>query len=313
MSSEQCLNCGASLCGASCHVCGQKDQDLDVRFKDLAADWLGSVFSLDGRLWTTLRLLVLRPGQLTLDYLGGRRARFVPPLRLYLIASLVMLIVLSWTGYSMVRVQDSTSGSAVITINQRDESSAEETEGSHSGEDSADPSTDDDAPTDDAQTDDAPTDDAQDDGWWQNAEPVLEAASEDPSAIDRSFRDFLPHALFLLVPGFALELWVLFRRRRRRYMHHLIFSLHTHALVFLVISAATLVDFAMGWEHGPVGDLAVPAMLVYLFLALRRMYGEGRVRTLAKGLVLLVVHLALLMASLLGTFIVATLALARTA
>jgi hypothetical protein len=44
---------------------------------------------LDGKIVQTLKLLVTRPGELTLEYFRGRRARYVSPLRLYLTVSLV--------------------------------------------------------------------------------------------------------------------------------------------------------------------------------------------------------------------------------
>ena len=51
------------------------------------------MLELDSRLWRTLIPLAVRPGQLTLDYLEGRRARFMPPFRMYLVLSIVFFLV----------------------------------------------------------------------------------------------------------------------------------------------------------------------------------------------------------------------------
>ena len=53
---------------------------------------------VDGRFWSTLWLLLVRPGQLTLEYFAERRARFVPPVRLYLVISIVFFGLASLTS-----------------------------------------------------------------------------------------------------------------------------------------------------------------------------------------------------------------------
>ena len=44
----------------------------------------------DGKVLATLRTLFLRPGALTIDFLAGRRARWLSPLRVYLICSVAL-------------------------------------------------------------------------------------------------------------------------------------------------------------------------------------------------------------------------------
>ena len=44
---------------------------------------------VDGRLWLTLWLLFARPGRLTVDYFQEQRARYLPPVRLYLVLSIL--------------------------------------------------------------------------------------------------------------------------------------------------------------------------------------------------------------------------------
>ena len=80
---ERCLNCDAEISGAYCSACGQV---ADIRIPSVAAmlqEGFGSVFSYDSRLWRTLRTLGTRPGQLTVDFLEGRRVRYLGPLQLF--------------------------------------------------------------------------------------------------------------------------------------------------------------------------------------------------------------------------------------
>ena len=92
--SSLCLNCGATLVGAHCHQCGQRGQihrTLAAFFHDI----LHSLFHFEGKIWRTLPMLVLHPGELTRRYVRGERARFVSPLALFLFAIFLMFSVLS--------------------------------------------------------------------------------------------------------------------------------------------------------------------------------------------------------------------------
>ena len=84
-----CLNCGATLEGAFCHVCGQKAVSVHLGMHDFVHDATHEFLHLDGKILHTVRLLVTRPGQLTSEFLAGRRARSISPMRLYLTFSLI--------------------------------------------------------------------------------------------------------------------------------------------------------------------------------------------------------------------------------
>jgi len=56
-------------------------------------DAFGDLFEIDSRLWRTLIPLLVRPGKLTLDYLEGRRARYMPPFRMYLVLSVIFFVI----------------------------------------------------------------------------------------------------------------------------------------------------------------------------------------------------------------------------
>lgn len=90
-----CSNCNVTLTGPFCHICGQKDDDLDRPIWTLLREILDDTFSTDSRLLKTLFLLVLVPGGLTRAFRMGRRARFVPPLRLYFVVSIMFFLMIS--------------------------------------------------------------------------------------------------------------------------------------------------------------------------------------------------------------------------
>src|SRR5690606_22091611 len=90
---ELCLNCQAVLQGQYCARCGQRARGRLISIWELVRDAVGDLFELDSRLWRTIIPLMLRPGKLTHDYLIGRRARFMPPFRTYLVLSILFFLV----------------------------------------------------------------------------------------------------------------------------------------------------------------------------------------------------------------------------
>jgi hypothetical protein len=92
-----CGNCGAELAGAFCHVCGQKATGPDISLHDFFHEAFHEFAHLDGKIVQTLRLLLTKPGLLTREFLSGRRARYVSPLRLYLTCSLLFFALAAFT------------------------------------------------------------------------------------------------------------------------------------------------------------------------------------------------------------------------
>ena len=90
---QYCLNCGTVLSGQYCGNCGQRAKSRMISVWELTRDAFGDLFELDSRLWRSLIPLLIRPGQLTRDYLEGRRARYMPPFRTYLVLSIVFFLV----------------------------------------------------------------------------------------------------------------------------------------------------------------------------------------------------------------------------
>ncbi len=87
-----CRNCGTVLQGPYCHVCGQHGHDPLRSVAHAVEDVFESFWHLDGRVFRTLRDLLV-PGRLAAAYLDGRRARYLPPLRLFVILTVLTFFV----------------------------------------------------------------------------------------------------------------------------------------------------------------------------------------------------------------------------
>jgi Protein of unknown function (DUF3667) len=88
-----CANCGASLQGTYCSHCGQKVAPLNPTLGEFLHELVHEIAHVDGKIVTTLRLLITKPGFLSLEHFEGRRARYVAPIRLYLLLSVACFAV----------------------------------------------------------------------------------------------------------------------------------------------------------------------------------------------------------------------------
>jgi hypothetical protein len=100
-----CRNCGAALQGRYCHACGQKAGSAEVTLNDLMHEGVHEFVHLDGKIFQTVKLLLFRPGELTAELRRGRRARYIPPLRLYLVCSLLFFALAAWSHSSFINIQ----------------------------------------------------------------------------------------------------------------------------------------------------------------------------------------------------------------
>jgi hypothetical protein len=125
-----CANCGADLTGKRyCAECGQPAHLHHALFNMIEEFVRGLVF-FDTRIWRTLGLLIFRPGTLTYNYIHGKRARYISPIALFLLAVFAMFFVFSLTGGSRLGVSNqSTQDQRTVQIEVAEEqlATAEET------------------------------------------------------------------------------------------------------------------------------------------------------------------------------------------
>jgi hypothetical protein len=95
---KRCRNCETTLDGEFCPACGQKDIDLERPFFALLSETVSEAVDLDGRAFRTVKTLFLYPGQLTAEFLAGRRRTYTSPLRLYLFISVSFFVLMAWVA-----------------------------------------------------------------------------------------------------------------------------------------------------------------------------------------------------------------------
>ena len=98
-----CENCGAELQGHWCAKCGQPAIEYRRSFRHVVADLLNEFLTWDSKFFTTIALLILKPWRLTNEFLAGKRVRYVNPLRLYLLASILFFFAVNY-GAKGIRI-----------------------------------------------------------------------------------------------------------------------------------------------------------------------------------------------------------------
>jgi hypothetical protein len=97
---QYCTTCNTLLQGEFCSKCGEKisTDKSELKFSYFIKDALEEIFSVDSKFLRTLRLLITRPGFLTMEVLAGRRVMYIKPVKLYTIIVVVHFVIFSLAG-----------------------------------------------------------------------------------------------------------------------------------------------------------------------------------------------------------------------
>lgn len=123
----KCLNCDAVLTGNFCHCCGQQahvHRTMSAFWHDL----VHSVLHFDGKIWRTLPMLAIYPGDLTRRYVDGERAKFVSPMALFLFSVFLMFALFSAIGADLLPGDAAEAGRDIAAEVQQYERTIEKLE-----------------------------------------------------------------------------------------------------------------------------------------------------------------------------------------
>lgn len=262
---EICANCGAKVTHTYCPVCGQKATDLQRPLAAFLRDALQDFIALDSRLLRTVGRLLWRAGHVAEDYAAGRRARYTPPLRMYLFAALALVMV---AALGDLRGGGGANINAGIDV---DAETARELieEFRAEGEANIDP--------EDLETLERLTDIAE-----RTATGVL----DNQTLFKERFSAWLPRVFtvmaFVLAGLTAVVYW------RRYFAEHAVFSLYLHAALSIGATIQGLASLVTG-SAWPAIVFGVYAAL-YVPSSLRRFFGGQRWTTALRLIVVAVFY-----------------------
>lgn len=310
-----CRSCGAAVSGKYCSNCAEAAHPHAPSLGEFVHEFIGHYLALEGKLGRTLASLLRRPGELTAEFMRGRRVPFVEPLRLYLTMSLIYFALIKICGIALpqLSIEDSRT---VHVLYEKKVPFAHAPKGYATLKGSSMLTYQGDSPDEDAEIHLALT-------WLANLKPSWQnnlahfsslPAEERTERLNQGIRANLPYMLILALPLFAAYMKIAYAGTGRRYAEHLVFAFHVNAFAFLVASLMALLPGSPLWlavaaygghyQFISVWDgmqlLPLLALLAYLPLAMQRVYGGNAVVTGVRWLGVLAAHLAIIGISILA-------------
>ena len=289
---SRCLNCGAQVSGKHCASCGQAGDVHVLSMREVAGDVTHSLLHLDSRVWRTLKILVLKPGELTREFIAGRHQSYLPPFRLYLAISILffaMSAILPDTEF--LRVND--AGESIVDRATIDRVTSGQ--GPNCDIDLTLPIV------------------------GSLAEPLRRACTkiraDGGARLAERFADTAPRLMFVFLPLMAAVALLFYWRPRRLYAEHLVLFLHNHASMFLLLAVAITFNALANIYRPLLGLFGLLNLLLFSYLlyyvvrSMRVVYGESRLRTSFKFAALTTIYFLLLGVTMLAGLAYSALAL----
>ena len=281
MSSRSCANCQSELTGLFCSNCGQSSKSRRGPIWQVIAEFADDLFSVDSKVLQSLLTLLIKPGVLTESFLSGKRASVLPPVRLYLVISLLFFFVFQipspdvtkdnvYIGDILLGQENPTQGRpkfSLVMFDMGEDSNAFER--------------------------------------WINSfitdkKEVMKSTNPQVT-IDRMFNsleDILPNILILFLPVFALVFKLLYYFKRVLYFDHLIFLLHFQTWLMGV----TLIIYALALQNAWWAVLTV-FIPIYLAKAQKVVYQQSYWLVIPKTIVIVVIYISLMAVAALVAFL----------
>ncbi len=325
-----CENCDHEFRGHFCPNCGQEVAEFNRPMGFVLYDFAGNFFAFDSRFFHTFWYLISKPGFLTSEFFAGRRVRYSPPFRIFVFLSFILFLLLqfyseSWLDYKAeIKVntkseqsrnefnldanfdtelkQDSLNNSLQVALHELQDSSAR---------------VDNDLKIDFSDFKSGNIRESlnklgtrMEDELKTETDPAKQKKLSSYIVMCRApemaisvLLKYLSWTFFILLPLFAFILKIFYIRRNQYYIRHLIFSIHLHSYLFLLlivlISLKLLFLSGIFW----IGSILILSFPGYFVLAVRKFYGQNFGKIFLKFIGISVIYNIALWASVLFVFI----------
>jgi Protein of unknown function (DUF3667) len=322
---KTCLNCGTETQGRFCPACGQQNLEPKQSIWQLIQHFFSDITHFDGKFFVTVKDLFAKPGFLSREYMIGRRASYLDPVRMYIFTSAFFFLIF----FSLYDVKHMHFGDKDLKTIQKDpdlkdlidnvkrktdsaqkaadsllknipalkisSDSGEIEPGIHTKLEKAAFST---VEAYDSAQKVLPA--AERDGWLKRRVSIKRIELNQRYANEKNalFVDMLsnflhnfPKMLFISLPAFALILKLLYIRRKQfYYVDHGIFAVHLYIFTFLVLLVLFAVNQLQHYTQWSLLGWLIAALVIYplfyYYKAMRRFYGQGRGKTVLKFILL---------------------------
>ena len=295
MQAATCPNCNTVVDGPFCSTCGQSQKNLNKQIWTLTGELLDDVIRLDSRVVRTLRALMFKPGFLTHEYFEGRRARYSPPIRLYLIISFLFFVLMP----TLTELNEALNLSDTdVEIIEEDDGSLEDELGDDFSSIRLDWLTEEE-------------NQALEERLEKQLRKTVALAKQEPTQLYRELMDYMSAVMFFMLPLFAIFLKITYIGSGVYYAEHLLLAVHNHCFMFIALMLSSVLDLMdqtpVGLVTEPIDSLLLLWIPIYMFLSLKTVFGQSTAITLFKFVFLwlcyaVLVSFGLAVALIIGVF-----------
>ncbi|HEX9138796.1 MAG TPA: DUF3667 domain-containing protein [Steroidobacteraceae bacterium] len=286
-------------------MCGQHAHGSAKSLTELCQDCVHVLTHADGRFWKTIRALLLAPGKLTQEYFLDHRERYLPPVRLYIVLSILFFGLAQFFDSGMKANVDLSPEAAAAASATQAQALAEARAGcaKDDGDDSelarkiraqCVAALENNGAAVKKQLADVTNCNLNFGPEWLHRRVVAScqrAVKDGGATFIATLKQNVPRMMFVLLPLVAAFMLPLYRHPRRLYVEHLVYFLHTQAamylafIIFLFLKAVTSRVPGLSVLNGYISLALVIYAIWYWYTSMRRAYGQGRGRTLGKLIV----------------------------
>ncbi len=301
-----CLNCGVTVQGKYCQDCGQKNIEPKETLWSMVVHFFTDITHFDGKFFKTLGILFTQPGLLSLEYVKGRRVKYLNPIRMYVFTSWIffsfLLLTVTLPDYSNTFSEADTENLVDIALakakNATDSAAIRQAFGSIGVKDSIQTSGERlKVPVMEGRQTNVSIsvpNDSTSMGWGKKLLQPLEGKANNTGFWTKVIEKFIhsfPYLLFVSLPLYAFFLYLLYWRQRHRfyYADHGLFLIHLYIFTFvwmLVYIGLSKIPEFDSWPFDVFIGWTMFGMFVYgvyyAYKSMRVFYGQGRAKTLLK-------------------------------
>ncbi|WP_343694876.1 DUF3667 domain-containing protein [Flavobacterium sp.] len=319
---KTCLNCRHVVEQKFCPNCGQENSDSRKTFHHLFVHFFEDLTHYENAFWKTIKNLLFKPSTLTKEYLSGKRLSYLAPVRLYIFISFITFLLIAMFP-SKVSDQINKGEKEISTSLVNQDKKEEKVEKGEKAENSK-------YKThfelksmkeiDSIQKYGKEDEKLSEFEYWLYEKSVHVTENNTKKQIIEKFIESffhnIPKILFIIMPFFAFFLWLFHNKKKWYYFDHGIFTLHYFSFLLLIFLIMFIIDRIVGFfgEDSPISFISgitnfVGAiwMCYYFYPAHHRFYGESRIVSFVKSVMLFIINsffiLFLLIFYVLYTFI----------
>lgn len=293
---KTCLNCRHVVEQKFCPNCGQENTDSRKTFHHLFIHFFEDLTHYENAFWRTIKNLLFKPSSLTKEYLSGKRLSYLAPVRLYIFISFITFLLITLFPSNVNEKIVKSEKALNEEISKNDATINKKTDKRYFHFKTM-------KEIDSIQKYGKENEKLNASSYWfsKKAIHVTEkyTKKEIYEKFIESFFHNLPKILFIIMPFFAFFLWLFHSKKKWYYFDHGIFTLHYFSFLLLIFLIMFISDrfFGLFGENSPLSYVSglitfvgTIWMLYYFYPAHHRFYGESRIVSFVKSILLFIIN-----------------------